>query len=260
MTVDQAIVDALVAAAGEPTDETLTALRPLLADDVVADGLFVSGTGPDEVIEGIRNAQPPVLGMATFGDPVADGDHTLVPGTLPEGLPIKGVNLLLRASGGRLTELVQEIVEATPAPTDGMHVDEDAARFVNSAFERGAPLVLAYVDPSGAPKVSYRGTIQSHRDDALAMWVRNPKGGLLNAIEVNPQVAILGSDHPNRTHYEFHGRARVVHDEVERKAVFDASPEHERKIDAAMRGVAVVIEVDELRGGSLGATVHRRRS
>ena len=260
MSEQHALVRALVDAVSTPSDEHLAALRPFLAADVRARGLFVSGSGADEVLEAIRSSQPPVLTMATYGEPRLDGDTATIRGALPDGLPIGAVLLELTVRGSELVGLVQTIEEAAQPASVGIDLDDTVAEFVASSFERGAPLVLAYVDGAGTPRLSYRGTIQVYDSQSLGLWVRNPRGGFLQAIEANPHVSIIGSDHASRTHYEFVGRARVVTDPAVRAAIYDASPKHEQDIDAGARGVAVLIEVDELRGGSLGAMVHQRRS
>lgn len=259
MGADTAVAT-LLDALSDSTDEHLERLRGVLTDDVRGVGLFVSAEGPDAFITAVRDAPVPVLAMADYGAPDADGNDVVVTGSLPPGLPIEAVRLTVRLRDGRICELVQEIVQAAPPAEEGIEIDEATAAFVDSAFERSAPFVVAYVDEHGVPHVSYRGTVQSHGPDTLALWARDPKGGLVRAIATNPNVALLASDHAARTHYEIVGRARVVDDPDERNRIFERSPEHERNVDPARRGAAVVIDVDVLRGGPMGAAVHRRRA
>jgi general stress protein 26 len=252
-------VAVLLDALTDSSDEQLERLRLVLTDDVRGVGLFVSAEGPDAFVAAVRDAPVPVLAMAAYGPPEEDGDDVVIAGTLPPGLPLQSVRLTVRLRDEQICELVQEVVPAAPPAEVGMEIDEATAAFIDSAFERSAPFVLAYVDEHGVPHLSYRGTVQTHGSDAVALWVRDPRGGLVKAIGTNPNVALLASDHSTRSHYEIIGRARLVDDAEERRQIFERSAEHERNVDPAQRGVAVVVDVDVLRGGPMGAGVHRRR-
>ena len=50
------------------------------------------------------------------------------------------------------------------------------------ALDNKTPFVVAYVDAAGVPHVSPRGTVQSWSPDQVAMWARDPAGGLPRAI------------------------------------------------------------------------------
>jgi general stress protein 26 len=256
---DQALVDTLMAAIADASEDNLARLRGVLADDVRGHGLFIRSEGRDALLDRIAQPAMPVMGMATWRPPSADEGNVSVVGDLPPGLPIRQVRLTVSGDGDRITEIVQEIVEGVAEQSIGIDISGDIAALVDSAFERHEPLVLAYVDAHGHPNASYRGTLQSHGTDALALWVRNPEGGLQNAIPTNPHVSILGSDKAARAHYVFEGRARISNDEAEREAVFSRSSEFERDLDAGRRGLAVIIDLDVVRGGPLGAAVHQRR-
>lgn len=258
--MSSAAVDQLIATCKDTTPDTLAALRPHLADDVIARGLWISGEGADAVLSALASPPVPVLSMLTYEAPVAlDSSRYEVRATAPEGLPIREVVLTVTLTDGRMTRIVQEVVQAKPAPELGMLLDETVAEFVDTAFARNAPLALAYVDEKGRPHLSYRGSLAWHDKESLALWVRDPSGGLLAAIESNPHVAILGSDHSTRTHYEFLGRARVESDPTEAERIYTKGPDFEKNVDAGQRGVAVVIDVDMVRGGPLGQSVFRVR-
>ena len=109
-----------------------------------------------------------------IGDPTT-GDATItVVGDLPPGLPISAVSLVLSVDNGQLTELLQEVVPAITEPDPNIDIGPAVRELIDSAFRRGSPFSVAYVDESGAPHLSYRGSLQSHGPDTLAMWVRDP--------------------------------------------------------------------------------------
>ena len=53
---------------------------------------------------------------------------------------------------------------------------------VNTALARGRMMSVAYVSPEGQPELSFRGSVQAYSDNQLAIWVRNPEGGILKAV------------------------------------------------------------------------------
>ena len=55
-------------------------------------------------------------------------------------------------------------------------------------------MIVAYVDADGVPHVSPRGTVQVWSPDQLAMWIRDPNGGLLRAIASNPHLSCFYRD------------------------------------------------------------------
>jgi len=125
----------------------------------------------------------------------------------------------------------------------------DAA--VNGALLRGRALALAYVDDDGAPSQSFRGSAQVLDATTLAIWSRKQSGGLVDAIASRPQVSLLflEPDGPGPRMLSFRGRARV--DRSADDTVYAAMIEGERAQDPERGGVAVLIDVDEVRG--LGA-------
>ena len=253
------LLASMVKAIKEPTDDHLDELRGCLAADVGAFGLFLAAGSAAELIDAVRQPVSPALGIADFGEPEPTDGGATVRGKLPPGLPLSEVVITVGVADGEIVSVLQEVVESTPDADEGIDITGTVAEFVDSAFERKSPIVLSYVGEDGAPRLSYRGTLQSHGTDCLAVWVRNPEGGLLRAIRSNPRVSLLGSDFNVPAHYLFEGRARCSDDEDVRRQVFDRSPEQERKIDAGRRGVAVIIDLDVVRGGPLHAVIHQRR-
>ena len=117
---------------------------------------------------------------------------------------------------------------------------------LESALTDRLPVIAAYVDGDGQPSISLRGTTQVYSDDQLAIWVRNPDGGLLRGIAANPNIALLYRNPAERIGWQFHGRARRDDDEQLRDTVYDNSPEFERNQDPDRKGVAVIIDIDRV--------------
>jgi Pyridoxamine 5'-phosphate oxidase len=113
---------------------------------------------------------------------------------------------------------------------------------INNALADGHPLVLAVVDTTGQPVLSFRGSLQTYSDTQLGFWLRIPQGRTLASIRNNPKVALIYRS-PVTPLLQFHGRARIATDEGERERVFAAAPEPERKADPDKKGVAIIIDL-----------------
>lgn len=136
----------------------------------------------------------------------------------------------------------------------GIELTEEIIERVDGALAGRKPITVSYVGLDGRPHMSLRGSTHVHGPDKLAIWVRHASGGIVDAIARNPAVGLLYRDSDARTTYVFSGRASVASDDATRKTVFDASPEFERDHDPEQAGVAVVIELDEVKGGTVGGT------
>ena len=119
---------------------------------------------------------------------------------------------------------------------------------VNGALMNHTPVVVAYVDGGGRPHLSLRGSVQVFGPDQLAIWVRNPEGGLVSAIPNNGHLALFYRDPAKRTTYQFHGRARVDASEAVRDHVYTHTAEPERNLDPERGGVAIVVDLDLVEG------------
>jgi hypothetical protein len=131
-----------------------------------------------------------------------------------------------------------------------------------NALMSGHPATIAYLGAGNTPRISHRGSLQRLNERQLAIWVRNPEGGLVEAMSARPSVAVLYSDFSDlsqRVLFNCVGRGRVEPDEVVRRAVYDNSPEFERGADPDRRGVAIVIDVDEISGYVDGEYIQMRR-
>jgi len=119
---------------------------------------------------------------------------------------------------------------------------------INGALGGGNPILMAYVDGEGRPHMAFRGSTQVYSPDQLAVWVRNPEGGLIGAVPSNPHVSFLYRDAATRTFYTVSGQARVDETPEVRDRVYQASPEVERNFDPQRRGAAVIIDIDRIEG------------
>jgi Pyridoxamine 5'-phosphate oxidase len=118
---------------------------------------------------------------------------------------------------------------------------------INNALAEGHPLVLAVVDASGQPLLSFRGSLQTYSDTQLGVWLRNAQGNTLEAIRKNPKVALIYRSATTPL-LQFHGRARIAADDAERERVFAAAPEVERKADPNRKGLAIIIDLTRVEG------------
>jgi len=130
-----------------------------------------------------------------------------------------------------------------------IQLTDDMGDLLASALSDGYPVVAASVDADGQPHLSFFGTTQVFGPEQLAIWVRNPSASsFLRRIAENPRVSLLYRNSAARVMYQFHGVGRPSADEDVRQRVFDQSPEVERSLDPDRRGVAVLIDVDLVRG------------
>jgi hypothetical protein len=151
---------------------------------------------------------------------------------------------------------------STPA-TDAteLRLSETMQQAIDSAFGSGKPIAIAYVDEQDAPQLSYRGSTQAYSATEIAIWVRNPAGGMLPAIVRNPAVALIYGDFnpSNRQFMILRGRARADRSDAVRSKVYEAAHEFERSQDPDRKGVAVVIELDSVEGFFGGTRLRMRR-
>lgn len=134
------------------------------------------------------------------------------------------------------------------AEAEKLVLTDDMVRNVNGAFENGKPIVVAYVDDDEQPHLSFRGTTQAFSPDQLAMWIREPAGGILSNIERHPRVTLMYRDSSTKTTYLFAGRAHVQDDEETRRTVFENSPAREREKDPDRLGKALIVDLDTVQG------------
>jgi len=134
---------------------------------------------------------------------------------------------------------------------------------VNTALARGRMMSVAYVSPEGRPELSFRGSVQAYSDAQLAIWVRNPEGGILKAVTSgHPHIVLLYGEinAQSKAFVTFRGRGHVDSSESARRKVYDDSPEIERNMDKERKGIALIIDLDSVDGFFAGNVLQMRLS
>jgi hypothetical protein len=130
---------------------------------------------------------------------------------------------------------------------------------VNNALTDGNPVIVAYVDESGQPNLSFRGSAQAYGDDQLAIWVRNPEGGLQKSLAKNARLTLLYRNPQTRQMLNFQGRGRFDSSEAARKTVYENSPQPEQNADRERKGLALIVDLDKVSGFGPGGRVMMQR-
>jgi hypothetical protein len=151
--------------------------------------------------------------------------------------------------------------QAAPEPLSEMKLTDQIKEMVNTSFTSGKPIIVAYTDANGAPSLSFRGSAIAYSDNQLAIWARNPEGGLQKAIAANPRVTMLyrnpGPD--DRAMLQFRGVAHIENDEATREKVYSNIPEGEQNADREKKGSPVILDLERVDGFMPGARVAMRK-
>src|SRR5580700_766639 len=126
----------------------------------------------------------------------------------------------------------------SPGPVELNDTIKDA---LGSALTDGKPVVVAYVDENGQPKLSFRGSTQVYSPTQVAIWVRNPEGGLQKALAKNPRLTLLYRSPEPRMMLNIQGRGKFDDSEAVRNKVYESSPQSEQNADRERKGKALVI-------------------
>jgi hypothetical protein len=133
---------------------------------------------------------------------------------------------------------------------------------VDTALARARMMSVAYVSHEGRPELSFRGSVQAYSDTQLAIWVRNPAGGIVKAVTSgHPYIALLYGElgAQSKAFVTFRGRGHVETSESVRRKVYDGSPEGERNLDKDRKGVAIIVDLDSVDGLFGGSMLNMRR-
>ena len=195
-------------AATSGTDDAREALAAVLADAVTLSSPLGTAEGREAVLEATGSVQP-MLAAATWSDPVIDGDVVTVAATLPPGSVLGTATLTFRFDGdGKIAGLQQALTPGAPPPATAVALDGAIADAVNGALDNGTPIIAAYVDRDGQPQLSLRGTVQVYSGDQVALWIRNPEGGLVSVLPENARLTFFYRDPAARTFLQIQGRGR----------------------------------------------------
>jgi len=124
-----------------------------------------------------------------------------------------------------------------------IQITEEMQAAINNAIADKSPIIVSSVDATGQPSLSFRGSIQTHSDTQLAMWIRNQDGGILKSIAANPKIALMYRNPETRVSYMMHAEARRDDSDAVKQAVYDAAPEVERNADPEKKGTAVILDL-----------------
>jgi hypothetical protein len=227
-----------------------------LSDDVVVETNFGRAEGADAALALLREPRiAGLLGGARWSEPSADGGAVLVTAELPEGSPFGGLEFVFRFAGARIARVEQQTLPAPPPRPAALRLTEEIKSAVNGALGIQTPMLIGYTDEQGEIHLSFRGTIQARSDEQLALWARDPEGGLPRNIAVRPNVTLFYHDPASRTTYSFYGRARIEPDPAARAAIYANSPARERQMDFRQRGVAIAVDLDRVEGRGPGGRV-----
>jgi SnoaL-like domain/Pyridoxamine 5'-phosphate oxidase len=228
-----------------------------LAPGVVVDTNFGRAEGAEAVLALLR--EPRTAGLLAAGahwsEPVTDADSITVTAELPATAPFGGFEFVFGFAGAAITRVEQQTLPAAPVQPVSLRLTGEIRNAVDGALDNGTPMLIAYSDDAGEIHLSFRGTIQAHSDDQLALWARDPEGGLPRHIASRPKVTLFYHDPASRTSYTFYGRARVEAEPAARAAIFENSHPRERQMDFRRRGVAIVVDLDKVEGRGPGGRI-----
>src|SRR3954453_11994351 len=151
-----------------------------------------------------------------------------------------------------------------PAPLTEMKLTDEIKSALGDPFGSGNFSIISYVDGSGQPQLSFRGSIHVHSGNQVALWARNPEGGLLKALKDNGGSGKVGIIYRNpnpeaRAMLTFKGTARIDDSEATREKVYNEMPTQEQNSDKEKKGSAVIIDLDSVDGMYPGARVAMRK-
>jgi hypothetical protein len=112
----------------------------------------------------------------------------------------------------------------------------------------GRPIVVSFRGSDGREHPSYRGSTHVHGPGQLALWVRNPAGGLPRAVAEDGALTIVYRNQETGEYYHMRGLARLDADAAVCEGVYNDSPPQEQAADPERRGVAMIIDVVRLAG------------
>jgi len=221
-----------------------------LADDVVVESNFGRAEGTGAALALLR--EPRIAGLLAAGphwtEPAVSGDTVTVTAQLPATAPFAGVEFAFTFAGPKIRRVEQQTLPAAPVTPSALRLTDDIKTAVNGALDNQTPMMIAYSDDAGEIHLSFRGTIQPYSDDQLAVWARDPGGGLPRHIATHPKVTLFYHDPKTRTTYTFYGRGRIAENPEARAVIFENSHPREQQMDFRRRGVAIIVDLDRVEG------------
>ncbi len=226
------------------------AVAELLSEDVTFHSLNIEISGREAVLRRLTDRTTgQVYREASWQDFRRNGDAVQVTARMPAGAGQSGNILLLQVRGGRIAGIRQQLVRPTPpAPETPLRLTAELVALIDGALATGHPMLLSFVDETGQPNLSFRGSTQAFGEDRLAIWVRNPEGQFVRSIALNPKVALIYRDQERKITFQFQGRARVSADAGDRQLVYRRAHQAEQDHDYARLGALVIVDLDRIEG------------
>jgi hypothetical protein len=220
----------------------------LLMEDATFEALLTL-SGRDAVIERMTaDTTGRVYREVTWGEPERYGEALKVIGRTPPGSLMGGAVLVFHFAGDKISVIQHQPIPGAPMPASELKLSPELKALVNNALLTRHPMLMSYVNESGQPVLSFRGSTQTFSDDQLAVWIRNADGSLLRSVAKNPNVAFMYRNEDTKETFQFQGRAWIATDEPGRRRVYDNAPPVERAHDFARTGVALIIDLDLVEG------------
>jgi general stress protein 26 len=214
----------------------------LLTDDVGFQSLNVNQKGKADIVVRFKGGN---YAEANWAAPEEKGGAVQAVGTLPNQAKIV---LTVHVAGGKINLLQQQGVPGNPRQATELKIPADLKARIDNALKERHPIMITYVDESGQPNLTFRGSTQVFSDNQLAIWVRNGNGKMIKSIQKNPKVALMYRDEDAKATYMFQGRAHIDSSDAARKKVYDAMAQVERDHDFAHLGLAMIIDLDLVEG------------
>ena len=261
MSQRTAAVEAYLAALGTAEGSVARSLGPALTDDILVQTNFGRAQGREAAIAQLTEAR--TAGLVAMGvrwsAPHTDADRTVVTGTLPDSAPFGGLELAFEFRGDTISRVEQQTLPPPPLQPRPLRLTPEIKAAVDGALDNQTPVLIAYLDGAEQIHLSFRGTIQAYSDDQLALWARDPDGGLPRNIAARPKVTLFYHDGSRRTTYTFYGRARIAPDQQARTVIFDNSHPREQQADFRRRGVGIIVDLDRVEGRDAGGRLLMQR-
>jgi hypothetical protein len=237
------------------------AAAPHLARDIVVKVGQRQFDGHDEVLKRITGIWPltPVYRKGAWSAPRAADGSVVVSGKMaPVGAGPTAVNLTFWFNDADQISRVEQENQMTQPLVETDVLPDFVKERVDNALANDTPICVSYVDDQSRPHLSLRGSTQVFSDTQLSIWARTPKG-LGEAIEKNPNLTLLYRDNVTRSTLVFQGQAHIDPSEDVRRRVFEDSPEVEQNHETWTSGVAVIIDLEQVDGGTPEGRVRMRR-
>ena len=255
MNLTSAIAAALIDALCGGTEENFARLSAFCSEDLAfGSSITAPTTGVEEVL-GLLHSFQAAGRFARATDwqflTVAEGLKVTAQMPLASFYERYEWEVTLDPSGKILTIVQKGVAQTAALPASPLHLTDEIAAALATARETRNPVILAYIDQTGRPSQSPRGTTQVLTERQLAFWNHNPEGSFIKALGTNPSVSIHywgGIGNTFGGAMSFTGTAWISGDGAIRDKVYYDSPESEQRSDPYRTGCAVVVDLDRVSG------------